>query len=107
MAIERAFRNLKSTLDLRPIYHWKERRICGHIMLCFLALVVQITFQKLPENCGSEYGYTKVMRTLRKVHAVKLKVKDQDHLVRTEVHGAAAMVFKAVGLRISERVQEV
>ena len=105
--IERAFRNLKSTLDLRPVYHWKERRISGHIMLCFLALVVQIKFQKLLESCGSEYGYTEVMRALRKVHAVKLKIKDQDHLVRTEVHGAAAMAFKAVGLRIPERVQEM
>ncbi|BAE86371.1 hypothetical protein DSY4582 [Desulfitobacterium hafniense Y51] len=104
--IERAFRNLKSTLDLRPVYHWKERRISGHIMLCFLALVVQIKFQKLLESCGSEYGYTEVIRALRKVHAVKLKIKDQDHLVRTEIHGAAAMAFKAVGLRIPERVQE-
>lgn len=33
--VERAFRNLKSTLDLRPIYHWKDRRVKGHVMVCF------------------------------------------------------------------------
>lgn len=27
--IKRAFRSLKSTLDLRPVYHWTEKRICG------------------------------------------------------------------------------
>ena len=76
-------------------------------MLCFLALVMQIRFQKLLQNGESEYGYTEVIRALRKVQAVKLKVRDQEHLVRTEVHGAAAFAFKAVGSRVPERVQKV
>src|SRR4030043_2489276 len=36
--IENSFRVLKSTLDLRPVYHWTEKRIQGHIMICFLSL---------------------------------------------------------------------
>ncbi len=103
--IERAFRSLKSTLDLRPVYHWTEKRICGHIMLCFLALVIQIKFQKLLEEVGSEYSYIDVIRSLRKVNIVKLKVKEREHLVRTEVHGAANMAFRVVGAKIPERVQ--
>jgi len=74
-------------------------------MLCFLALVVQIKFQKLLNDCKSEYGYTEVIRALRKVHIVKLKVKTSEQLVRTEVHGAAAVAFKAVGARVPDRVQ--
>ena len=103
--IERAFRSLKSTLDLRPVFHWTEKRICGHITLCFLALVMQIKFQKMLAECGSKYGYTEVIRALRKVHIVKLKIKDKDHLVRTDVHGAAAIAFKAVGARVPDKVQ--
>lgn len=74
-------------------------------MLCFLALVVQIKFQKLLTDCNSEYGYTEVIRELRKVHIVKLNTKNKEHLVRTEVHGAAAVAFKAVGARVPDRVQ--
>lgn len=88
---------LKRTPDLRPIYHWTERRICGDIMICFLALVMQIKFQKLLEETGSKYGYTDVIRSSRKVNIVKLKVKEREHLVRTEVHGAANIAFRAVG----------
>lgn len=105
--IERAFRSLKSTLDLRPIFHWTEKRISGHITLCFLALVMQIKFQKMLEESNSKHGYTEVLRALRKVHIVKLKVKDQEHLVRTDVHGAAAIAFKAVGAKVPEKVQIV
>jgi Transposase DDE domain len=37
---ERGFRDLKSTLDLRPIYHRIEPRIRAHVLLCWLALLL-------------------------------------------------------------------
>jgi transposase len=35
--VEHAFRSLKSELQVRPIFHWTNKRIEGHIALCFLA----------------------------------------------------------------------
>jgi hypothetical protein len=37
---KRAFRDLKTTLDLRPVYHRLERRIRAHVLLCWLALLL-------------------------------------------------------------------
>jgi hypothetical protein len=37
---ERGFRDLKSTLELRPVFHRLERRIRAHILLCWLALLM-------------------------------------------------------------------
>ena len=39
--VERAFRTLKSPLDLRPMFHWTEPQVRGHVMICFLALVLE------------------------------------------------------------------
>jgi transposase len=36
--VEDSFRSLKTTLKLRPIYHWTGNRIKGHIMMCFISL---------------------------------------------------------------------
>ena len=36
--IERCFRTLKSSLDIRPMYHWVDRRIEAHIFMCIMAL---------------------------------------------------------------------
>jgi len=36
--IEKCFRELKSSLDIRPIRHWKEKRIKAHIYLSYLSL---------------------------------------------------------------------
>lgn len=35
--VERAFRNIKSYLRIRPIYHHLRRRIRAHVLICFLA----------------------------------------------------------------------
>jgi len=40
MEVERAFRTLKSTLSLRPVYHSKDDRIRSHVILCWLALLL-------------------------------------------------------------------
>ena len=37
---ERGFRDLKSTLELRPLFHRVERRIRAHVLLCWLALLL-------------------------------------------------------------------
>ena len=38
--MERAWRSLKSALDLRPMYHRKTDRIRAHVLLCWLALLL-------------------------------------------------------------------
>lgn len=37
---ERGFRDMKSTLDLRPVYHRIDPRIRAHVLLCWLALLL-------------------------------------------------------------------
>jgi len=37
---ERGWRDLKSTIDLRPVFHRREDRIRAHVQLCWLALLV-------------------------------------------------------------------
>jgi transposase len=44
--VERVFREIKSGLDLRPVYHWTEKRIRGHVMICFLALVLEMALRR-------------------------------------------------------------
>jgi len=105
--IERAFRELKTTLELRPVYHWNEQRIRGHICVCFLALVLQITLQKLLQEHNSKGSYLEVLRDLKRLHVVKLKVKEEEYIVRTELQGYANEAFKAVGLKVPSRVESL
>ena len=40
LQVERGWRDMKSVLDLRPVYHHLEDRIRAHVLLCWLALLL-------------------------------------------------------------------
>jgi transposase len=45
--VERAFRAIKTTsLEIRPIYHWRAQRVRGHVLLCMLAYYVEWHMRK-------------------------------------------------------------
>ena len=44
--IEQAFKELKSDLSIRPIYHQRDERIEAHIFIAFLAYCLQVTLKQ-------------------------------------------------------------
>lgn len=61
--VERCFRMVKTCLEIRPIRHWKKRRIIAHIYLNYLCLWLM----KYIENQWREVGWTEeVTTTLRR-----------------------------------------
>jgi len=49
--IEESFRIMKSTLEVRPVFHWTEKRIKGHFVVCFLTFLSKRTLElMLKEN---------------------------------------------------------
>jgi transposase len=53
VAIEGAFKNLKDDLQIRPIFHQKEKRVEAHIFVAYLAYCLHLTLQaKLRQVAG-------------------------------------------------------
>ena len=92
--IERAFKELKSSLDVKPMYHWTETRIRGHIFICFLALVLELGLR----NKLVKVSYGEAMEDLKKLQATLIKVKDQEVIKRTDPVGTVEYVFKQLQL---------
>jgi transposase len=44
--VERRFRVLKDFLSLRPIFHWSEDRVRGHVALCVLAATIEAVMSR-------------------------------------------------------------
>ena len=40
--MERVFRDLRDTVDIRPVYHRLADRIRAHVLLCWLALLGEV-----------------------------------------------------------------
>lgn len=103
--VERAFRELKSGLEVRPVRHWTPSRVRGHIMVCFLALVMESTLLKLLRDKRAKASYREVLKDLEQVKGVRVEVGEHAFLLRTELVGRAYEAFQAVGLRPPPRLQ--
>jgi hypothetical protein len=98
--MERAFRTLKSHLDRRPMFHWTDARIRGHVTVCVLALVLEYTLQRLPRDAGCTTSTRTVLADLEPVQAVPLTVNNQAYLCRTPLVGTAATAFRVAGVAV-------
>jgi len=105
--VERAFRELKSGLDLRPVYHWTEKRIRGHVMVCFLALVLETALRRKLAAIEAEVRYDDLLQHLMELRAVKVRLDGRVYLARTQLTGHATLAFKALGMRPPPHVTEM
>lgn len=105
--VERAFRELKSGLDLRPIYHWKDSRVRGHVMICFLSFLLESTFRRRCQEKEIAVPYNDLMLDLKQVRAFELKMDNKRYLLRSALYGKSYEAFKAVGLRPPGEVTEL
>ena len=64
---ERGFRDLKSTLELRPVHHHLEPRIRAHVLLCWLALLLIRVAER-----STGLTWRRIAIELGRVHAVTL-----------------------------------
>lgn len=63
--VESAFRDLKGTLDLRPIHHRKEMRVETHIFLCVLAYHLQVAIERTLQAAGDHTSWETLREELR------------------------------------------
>ncbi len=97
--VERAFRETKSTLQVRPIFHHRDDTSIGHIVAGFLALRLEVDLQKRLESCGIEVSWPTLMRDLSRVQAVRLEADGRSYVLRTDLEGTAHQAFLAAGVR--------
>ena len=79
---EDAFRDMKSSLVIRPIFHHKERRTDAHIFLCLLAYHLLTAIEKTLLDQGIHTSWASVRDALKthQVGSVVLPTKDNSCL---------------------------
>ncbi len=63
--VEAAFRANKHDLKMRPIFHWKKRRIEAHVAICFLAYSVSYALKAQLEAAGLNWSIERIREVLK------------------------------------------
>jgi len=96
--VERAFREMKDFLRLRPIYHRVDRRVKAHILVCVLAYLLERSFSHQLRNAQLDVSPREGLDWATRVHATELIVGDQRVWTVSRPPAQAQQVFKAVGI---------
>jgi len=74
--VERAFRISKGTLEMRPMFHFTERRIEAHICICFIAYKVYKELERLIAINNIGMSVDKVLDAAKTITTIKIRMPE-------------------------------
>ena len=96
---ERGFRDLKSTLELRPVFHRVEPRIRAHVLLCWLALLLIRVAER-----RTGLTWRRIELELNRLHAVTLTGSAGTVVQTTPLTDAQAAILRGCEVTPPPRV---
>jgi len=100
--IERGWRSLKTSLDLRPVYHRLEERIRAHVILCWLALLL---VRVAETSTGSTWHH--IREHLDELHIGTFTGPAGTYRQRTELTKPQRDIFAALDLTEPKKIIEL
>ena len=102
---EARFRVLKDFLHLRPVRHWTERRVRGHIAVCVYAAVIETLINHAlatadvrdPDNGHQHLSAARALRELNRIRRVQLNANANNITLTTRRTPLQTRALTAVG----------
>jgi transposase len=105
--VEQVFRDMKSVLDTRPIFHKLDETIRGHVFCSFLALVIRKELDRRLEKAGHCFEWADIKQDLKALQEITIEDKGKTLAIRSECLGTCGKVFQAIGVAIPPTIREV
>jgi transposase len=105
--VEQIFRDIKSVLETKPIFHQRDETIRGHVFCSFLALVLKKELDQRLEMAGHIFEWADIQQDLKALQQVVIEEQSKTLSLRTECLSTCGKVFQAVGVAIPPTIREL
>lgn len=105
--VEQVFREVKSVLETRPIFHKCDETIRGHVFCSFLALVLKKELDRRLDQAGHCFEWAEIKQDLKSLQEIVIEEQGRSLVVRTECKGVCGKVFQSVGVAIPPTIREM
>ena len=92
--IEESFRIMKTTLSVRPVFHWTEPRIKGHFVICFLAFLLERTLEFKLKKAHLEASPQQIRETLNSMNFAGVKIKQKKFYIKTKFNSLGNKILR-------------
>ncbi len=101
------FKDLKSILETRPIFHQRDDTIRGHVFCSFLALHLKKELFRRLEEAGHDFEWSDIVQDLETLQETVIEENGKRLAIRTECQGTCSRVFQAVKVAVPPTIREV
>jgi transposase len=95
---ENAFRHIKDVVAIRPIRHWKDPRVKGHVFICVLAYTLERLLDIRMKEAGLAITARAALRELRTITVANLQIEGQTLRRRSDITTRQRQILKAAGV---------
>jgi transposase len=105
--VEQVFRDVKSILRSRPVFHKCDETIRGHVFCSFLALVLKKELDRRLEQTEHCFEWADIKQDLKSLQEITLQEGGKSLVIRSECKGTCGKVFQSVGVAIPPTIREL
>ena len=105
--VERVFRDVKTMLHTRPVFHQKDENIRGHVFCSFLALILRKELERRLNAAGHVFEWSDIKQDLKALQQVTIEENGKRLSIRSQCKGVCGKIFQSVGVAIPPTVKEV
>jgi len=102
--VERAFRSIKTPLELRPFFHHKEERVRAHVFICVLAYIIQKVVEKMLRDADIKLTGEKAFRLFKQMGVAVMKVGEESYAYVSEPTYMQQKILKALKIQSPPRI---
>lgn len=97
--IEHTFRTFKSHLEMRPMFHWTDKRIEGHICLCYIAFTLLNYVLLKAKEAKQSLTENSLRKTLDKMQVSLIEQHQEQTFLRSADNPQQKELLTALGIR--------
>lgn len=103
--IEESFRINKHSLSMRPIYHFRTKRIKAHILICYLAFAVARITQERIKIFDDSMSVEKIREELSEIEISILedRISGKFYQLPSKMSQRAKLIYRAIGAKRYDR----
>lgn len=102
--IEESFRVMKSTLEVRPVFHWTELRIKGHFVVCFLAFLLERTLEFQLKKANISASPERIREALNAMNFVEMEIEQKKLCVKTKGTELGNQILRVLRIKSPKNV---
>jgi len=105
--VEQVFRDIKSVLATRPVFHQRDETIRGHVFCSFLALVLRKELNRRLEKAGHWFEWSEIKQDLKALQEIVIEENGKSLAIRSECLGSCGKIFQTIGVALPPTIREI